>query len=82
MVIIEFLQKFYGGHGTMLGTYDLYDIICFSIAYFLILLISFWLYKKDNSNIEKSEVIKKEELILNTKIICVFIVLGIMPSLF
>lgn len=77
MILFEYIQKKYGGHGSMIGTYDKNDIIFFSLAYFLIIFISIFTRKNENKVLQ----IKKKEIIENLISILIFSVLGVLPSL-
>ena len=82
MIILEFLQLFFGGHGSMLGTFDTMDILFFTLGYLIIVLISKYYHKKNppaefmftNEN-------KKKEIMYNVKTIIIFAILGALPSL-
>lgn len=83
MIILEFIQKYFGGHGTLLGTFDKLDILFFSLGYISIVLISSFLHKKSKKN--KSEVTfvsMKKEIVEDCKYCLIFIILGALPSLF
>lgn len=77
MIFFEYIQKYYGGHGSMIGTYDKNDIIFFSLGYVFVILISLFCRKKE----AKSIAIKRKENFENILIIFVFSILGILPSL-
>lgn len=77
---IEFLQKYYGGHGTPIGTYDKNDIIAFTYAYISINVISLFL-RKFNSRY-KSKVKVSKEVIENIKYTIMFSILGLLPNMF
>lgn len=80
MIGLEFIQKYFGGHGTMLGTFDKLDILFFTIGYIFIVLISYFIHKRKSSD-EKKVKSKKIEIIEDIKYICIFIILGVLPSL-
>lgn len=83
MIILEFLQKSFGGHGTLLGTFDKFDIIFFTLGYIFIVLISNYFHKKDLKNLKNIDLeTKKKEFIEDTKYIFIFTILGALPSLF
>ena len=64
----------------MLGTYDKLDILFFTIGYIFIVLISYFIHKRKSSD-EKKVKSKKIEIIEDIKYICIFIILGVLPSL-
>ena len=72
----EFIQKYYGGHGTPIGTYDKTDII----AYISINIISLILRKFDNKYKYKDKTSK--EVMQNIKYTLIFSVLGLLPNMF
>lgn len=83
MILIEFLQLILGGHGTFLGTFDKADIICFTIGYLSIVLISNFIHKKNRVDKKLFTLEnKKIEFFYNLKVIIIFSILGILPSLF
>lgn len=83
MVILEILQKYFGGHGTLLGTFDKLDILFFTLGYTFIVLISYYLHKKDKKIIKDiSFISKRKELLEDIKYIAIFVILGVLPSLF
>ena len=55
----EFVQKYYGGHGTPIGTYDKTDIIAYTYAYIIINIIALILRKFDNSINIKIKLLRK-----------------------
>ena len=82
MIILEFVQLYFGGHGSVIGTFDTMDILFFTLGYIFIVLISKHYHKKnlpDKSlfTIEN----KRKEVIYNVKSILIFTILGILPSL-
>lgn len=82
MIILEFLQLFFGGHGSLLGTFDTMDLFFFTLGYISIVLISNYIHKKNR--VDKSMYTlenKKKEFIYNLKTIFIFTILGILPSL-
>lgn len=79
MIGTEFLQKFYGGHGTALGTYDKNDILAFTYAYISINIISFIIYKLDNQY--KYKTILKIEILENLLYTFIFFIIGLLPSM-
>lgn len=83
MVTLEFLQKYFGGHGSLLGTFDKLDILFFTLGYTFIVLISYYLHKKDKKIIKDiSFISKRKEFSEDIKFIIIFTILGILPSLF
>ena len=79
MIGIEYLQKFYGGRGTMLGTYDEKDIIAFTTAYILINIIAFISRKLDSRYKYKKSL--KMEIVENIFYSFIFFVIGLLPSM-
>lgn len=78
MIGIEYLQKYLGGHGHWLGTYDFQDIEAYSIAYVSIVCISFILHLFAKKRFQN----KKAECITDFYYIILFSILGTLPSLF
>ena len=64
----EFVQKYYGGHGTPIGTYDKTDIIAIILRIF------------DNKYKYKDKVSK--EIMQNIRYTLIFSVLGLLPNMF
>lgn len=79
MIVIEYVQKFYGGHGTMIGTFDKKDIMAFTIAYISINIVAFILRKLDKNYRYKMTL--KAEIIENFYYSSIFLLLGILPSM-
>lgn len=78
-ILAEFIQKYFGGHGTFIGTFDIHDIYAYIIAYIssvIISIISILLIK--NNLFFK---INKQEFITNLKFSFVFSILAILPSM-
>lgn len=83
MIGLEFVQKYFGGHGTMLGTFDYLDIAFFTCGYICITLISILFYKlQKNMFFNEINLTKKDELIEDLKFSIIFLILGVLPSLF
>ena len=83
MIGLEFIQKYFGGHGTVLGTFDKFDILFFTLGYLLIVIISNRLYMKEKHLIvDKSLEKKRIEILEDIKYCSIFIILGMLPSLF
>ncbi len=83
MIALEFLQKYFGGHGSLLGTFDKLDILFFTLGYISIALISHYLHIKDKKIIKDiSFISKRKELLEDIKYIAIFVILGVLPSLF
>lgn len=82
MIILEFLQLYFGGHGSMIGTFDTMDIFCFTLGYIAIVLISKYYHKKNPPDKSMFTIEnKKKEVLYNVRTIIIFIILGILPSL-
>ncbi|MHD0318300.1 hypothetical protein [Fusobacterium sp. THCT1E2] len=82
MIILEFLQLYFGGHGSMIGTFDTMDIFCFTLGYIAIVLISKYYHKKNPPDKSMFTIKnKKKEVLYNVRTIIIFIILGILPSL-
>lgn len=79
MIISEYIQKFYGGHGTMIGTYDKKDIIAFTVAYISINIIALILRKLDNKY--KYKMSLKFEIIEDINYSFIFLLIGLLPSM-
>lgn len=83
MIGLEFIQKYLGGHGTLIGTFDKFDIIFFTLGYITIVFISYFIHiRGEKQTKENSLITKKSEIIENLRYIIIFIVLGTLPSLF
>lgn len=83
MVFFEFVQKYAGGHGSLIGTYDPLDILFFTIGYVTIAIISNHLRKqKIITENDITPINKKIELIEDFRIIVIFFILAILPTLF
>lgn len=83
MIVLEFLQKYFGGHGSLIGTFDKLDILFFTLGYMFVVFISNIIHKK-NKLIPIDEVLssKKKEILEDIKYIFIFTILGALPSLF
>ncbi|MGL5000970.1 MAG: hypothetical protein ACRC6J_04535 [Cetobacterium sp.] len=84
IVGVEIIQGIYGGHGTLIGTFDLADVICYIVGYILCSLLCYFNWKKNYKN---KEIIKKEEVLKREQkkiliIVIVFTILGLLPALF
>lgn len=83
MIILEFIQKYFGGHGSLIGTFDKLDILFFTLGYIFIILISIYLHKKEKKFVKDTNLIsKKKEIIQDIKYLILFTILGTLPSLF
>ena len=78
MIGIEYLQKFYGGHGHWLGTFDLHDIEAYTIAYVSIFFLSLLFYFFQSKQRIRS---RMRELAVDCIYIGIFGILGALPSL-
>lgn len=80
MIYFEFLQKEYGGHGTVIGTYDLKDIYCYlgSFGVMLLLFIKKIVFKK---NYKEESCSFLYDILSLVKIIFIFSILAILPTL-
>lgn len=82
MIALEFLQLYFGGHGSVIGTFDTMDIFFFTLGYLSIVLISKYYHKKNPPDKSMSTIEnKKKEVLYNTRTIITFTILGILPSL-
>lgn len=82
MIALEFLQLYFGGHGSVIGTFDTMDIFFFKLGYLSIVLISKYYHKKNPPDKSMFTIEnKKKEVLYNTRTIITFIILGILPSL-
>ncbi|MEG0397530.1 MAG: hypothetical protein RR656_00435 [Cetobacterium sp.] len=96
MVIIEVIQFYFGGHGTLLGTFDLMDLLCFSVGYILASFLGYYFWKKNDSNeyykykYEKYVLkitdyhlkdIKYAETLNTIFLVIIFSIIGFLPSL-
>ncbi|MGL4403392.1 MAG: hypothetical protein ACRCTS_06715 [Fusobacteriaceae bacterium] len=83
MVVFEFFQMRFGGHGSLVGTFDLTDIYCFIGGAFLALLSAF--FSIINERIPLFQQFKNYNLkILSFRLFIIFIftLLAIFPTLF
>lgn len=81
--IFEFIQREYGGHGTVLGTFDESDLLCFTFGYFFASILGYWNWEK-NYKYEKVMLYEDDYLLEKKKtliIIVVFIIIGFFPVL-
>lgn len=82
MVGFEYIQKFYGGHGTFIGTYDRMDIIFFTLGYILAVVISSFVnWKWGAKDIVKNRETLKLELIKTFKLTLLFYILAGLPTI-
>ena len=82
MIALEFLQLYFGGHGSVIGTFDTMDIFFFTLGYLSIVLISKYYHKKNPPDKSMFTIEnKKKEVLYNTRTIIIFTILGILPSL-
>lgn len=82
MVSFEYIQKFYGGHGTFIGTYDKMDILFFTFGYILATIISVIVNRNIILNKElKNTLTLKKEIIKSIKLIILFVILAGLPTL-
>lgn len=79
MILTEFIQKFYGGHGTIIGTFDRKDILAFTIAYISVLFLTMIFRKFENE--KKYEKRFKIEMIRNIEYTLFFFFIGLLPSM-
>lgn len=79
----EVLQAVYGGHGTFIGTYDLGDIVCYTIGYILASIIGYKNWEKNfkNKTISNEEMVLKSERKKTLMIVIIFTILGFFPVL-
>lgn len=71
MIGFEFFQLYFGGHGKIIGTFDINDIYSFSVAYILSILFSIMSEKKNRTS--------KYDMIF---IILIYTILATLPTLF
>ena len=82
MIALEFLQLYFGGHGSVIGTFDTMDIFFFTLVYLSIVLISKYYHKKNPPDKSMFTIEnKKKEVLYNTRTTIIFTILGILPSL-
>lgn len=74
IVGLEFLQKKFGGFGSVLGTFDILDIIFFTLGYFGSSIIAY--YQNDDRNCEY-----KKEIFKTISIVILFLIVGFLPIL-
>ena len=79
-ILQEYLQKFFGGHGTAVGTFDKTDIVAFTYAFVTIVLISLVFRKIDNKFRYKENLYV--ELSENIFYSLIFFIIGILPNMF
>lgn len=83
MIGLEFIQKYFGGRGTVIGTFDKLDILFFTLGYISIVIISNYFHKKNKISIEKDIInLKRKEILEDIKYVSLFTILGMLPSLF
>ncbi len=80
ILIFEFFQKIYGGHGTAIGTFDKNDLLAYLYASVSIILISFILRRFDNKYKYKKSF--REEVVENIFLTVLICGLGILANLF
>lgn len=78
--IMELIQDKFGGHGTFLGTYDEYDLLCFIVGFLLSSIISYIFWIK-SYNIEDNKKNSKKEMKKILIVMLIFIILGFFPAL-
>lgn len=82
MVIFEYIQKFFGGHGTFIGTYDEMDILFFTFGYIFAVSIAFFLNKKyPISGDFKNSITLKYELYKTAILTLLFFFLAGLPTI-
>ncbi len=83
MILLEFIQKYFGGHGTVIGTFDKFDIVFFTLGYVSIIFISNYIQKHNKIMVKENVLnLKKKEILEDIKYITIFTILGMLPSLF
>lgn len=83
MVALEFLQKRFGGHGSLLGTFDKLDILFFTLGYISIVLISNFFHRRDKKHSSEIALVsRRKEIVEDIKYCFIFTILGALPSLF
>lgn len=75
----ELLQKTFGGHGSLIGTYDKTDVIAYLIAYISSTIIS--LIARGVNRNSYSPKLTRELFIKNVKYSIIFSILAILPSM-
>ncbi len=80
MIYFESFQKEYGGHGTVIGTYDIKDIYCYLGSFFILFLlfIKKLIFKKKNTEENASFL---SDILSLIKIIIIFSTLAVLPTL-
>lgn len=85
-ILFEYVQFYFGGHGSLFGTFDIADLVCFFSAFFLCIILNSLLYLRDKS-------IKSVEMSSNTSesffqifksqisILIIYFILSILPTL-
>lgn len=74
----EYFQKYYGGHGTPIGTFDKNDIVAFNYSFILICIIAIILNFFTNKHYKVS---LKFELLQNLAYTILFAFLGILANM-
>lgn len=84
MSIFEYIQLFFGGHGSLIGTFDKYDLICFLIGYVLVLVTTFIRFYILNNSLDLFKRNKTFNTVIKESlpIIFVFSILAMLPTLF
>ncbi|MGL5233104.1 MAG: hypothetical protein ACRC7W_07225 [Fusobacteriaceae bacterium] len=85
-IIFEYVQFYYGGHGSLFGTFDMADLVCFFGAFFLCIILNSILYLKNKSKIPEDitsdngdsffQIFKSQIIIL-----IIYFILSILPTL-
>ena len=84
-IVFEYIQFYYGGHGSLFGTFDRSDLTCFSIGFILCIAINSFIYYRNKVNsllpVEVNLPILKV-FTNNIKIFLIYFILSILPTLF
>lgn len=83
MVGFEFLQLKFGGHGSLVGTFDLADIYCFISGASLALLLSYLSVRGHKISLNRQlKNYSTKVLFSRILIIFIFAILAVLPTLF
>lgn len=86
-ILFEYIQFYFGGHGSLFGTFDIADLVCFFSAFFLCIIFNSILYFK-NKHIESTKIASNnsdsflEIFKSQISILIIYFILSILPTLF
>lgn len=81
-LFFELIQFFLGGHGTLIGTFDPSDLVCFATGYALALSVNYLFFKKNQIVHEVQQQISFLQVLYEEKKnIVIFLILAFLPTL-